>query len=210
MRKTMLLTCLLLLTGLTTVHAGRRVMLGVRGGFELTEMNFNAEDLRESNRVGFYFGPSIEFALPLVGLGIDISALYSRRSLKVDDQKVTQKYIQVPANLRFGVEIGDVVTVFASAGPQLGMNIGKDIFHWKDEEDMTNRQFLMQNTMLSFNFGFGVHLENHLEAGVYYNVPVGKAADFTWDKLSTELKDTTWSSAKTKTNAWHISLTYFF
>jgi hypothetical protein len=78
------------------------------------------------------------------------------------------------------------------------------------KEDMTNRQFLMQNTMLSFNFGFGVHLENHLEAGVYYNVPVGKAADFTWDKLSTELKDTTWSSAKTKTNAWHISLTYFF
>ena len=135
MRKTMLLTCLLLLTGLTTVHAGRRVMLGVRGGFELTEMNFNAEDLRESNRVGFYIGPSIEFALPLVGLGIDISALY---------------------------------------------------------------------------FGFGLHLENQLEAGVYYNVPVGKTADFTWDKLSTELKDTTWSSAKTKTNAWHISLTYFF
>ena len=209
MRKTMLLTCLLLLTGLTTVHAGRRVMLGVRGGFELTEMNFNAEDLRESNRVGFYFGPSIEFALPLVGLGIDISALYSRRSLKVDDQKVTQKYIQVPANLRFGVEIGDVVTVFASAGPQLAFNVGPGTFYWEDSKGYRN-SFSLQDTKLSLNLGCGVQVGNHLECAAYYNIQLGKTADFTWDTLNTQLADQSLHHAKSATNAWSLSLTYIF
>lgn len=201
--------CASLMLLLSAMQAGNPVKLGIKGGFELTEMNFNAEDLRETNRLGYYFGPVLQFGLPLTGLGIDISALYSKRNLKVDDDKVPQKCVLLPANLRFGVEIGDLITFFASAGPQFSFNIGKGIYYWK-EEDQTNRQFLMQNTTVSFNFGLGVHLEHHLEAAVYYNLPMGKAADFTWDKLSTELKEISWNSAKTKTNAWQVTLSFYF
>ena len=207
--KKMLLTCILLIAVLSTGQARTIATFGFKGGFELTEMNFKSPNLRENNRVGYYFGPVMHFQLPLSGLSIDASALYCKRNLKVDDDRVPQKCGLLPVNFRFGVDIGDVASVFACAGPQLSFNIGDDVYYWK-EEDQSNRQFLLQNTLVSFNFGIGVRLENHLEAGVYYNVPVSKAADFTWDKLSQELKETTWSNAKTKTNAWHVSVSYYF
>lgn len=209
MKRTMMATCLLLTT-LLSLRAGNPVKLGVRGGFELTEMNFNVDDLRQTNRAGFYVGPVISFGMPLSGLSMDIGALYSKRDLKVDDEKVKQKSILVPVNMRFGVDVADVMTVFASAGPQLSFNIGDDVFNWVDNEDKTNHQYTMQNTLVSFNFGLGIRLEKHIEAGVYYNLPIGKAADFTWEKLKNELKQTTWSTAKTKTNAWHVSVSYYF
>jgi hypothetical protein len=201
----MLLTMVLL-----TARAGTPMRFGFKGGFELTEMNFNSNALRESNRMGYYMGPVMYFGLSTSGQSIDAAALYSKRKLKVEDENVPQKCILLPVNLRFGVEVGDVATIFASAGPQISFNIGDDIYYWKEEDDNTNRQFLMQNTLVSFNLGVGIQLEKHLEAGVYYNVPMGKAADFSWDKLAKELQETTWNSAKTKTNAWHVSVTYYF
>lgn len=208
LKRCFLLTCLLMAVMLDA-KAGTPVAFGVKAGFELTELNFNSNALRQENRVGFYVGPSIEFPLHLSGLSMDISGLYSKRNLKVDNEKVPQKCILLPANLRFGVEVGKVALVFASAGPQFAFNIGDDIYQWQGE-DQRNRQYMMQNTLLSFNFGIGVRLEHHLEAAVYYNIPVGKAADFTWDKLTDELKNTTWETAKTKTNAWHVSVSYYF
>ena len=99
--------------------------------------------------------------------------------------------------------------IFFSGGPQLAFNVGKDIYYWKDEQQ-DNHQYILQNTLVSFNFGAGVHIGPRVEAGIYYNIPLGKTADFTWDKLSSELRETTWSRAKSKTNAWHIALALYF
>ena len=70
------------------IKAGTPVDFGLKGGFELTEMNFNASDLREANRAGFYAGPAMKFTLPVVGLTIDASLLYSQRDLKVDNSDI--------------------------------------------------------------------------------------------------------------------------
>ena len=42
------------------LKAGTPVDFGLKGGFELTEMNFSASDLREANRAGFYLGPDAD------------------------------------------------------------------------------------------------------------------------------------------------------
>lgn len=185
------------------------VRFGLKGGLELTQMEFSSSALKESNRAGFYFGPEMKFQLPVVGLGIDVSLLYNRRDLKVDDEKLMQQSILAPAHLRYGVSIGDVIGVFLCAGPQFSFNVGDDVFHWRDSED-NNKQYSLQNTQLSLNFGGGLTLGTNLEASVFYNVPLGKTADFTWETLSSELKNQDWSRAKSRLNAWHISLTYYF
>lgn len=191
------------------LQAGKLADFGVKGGFELTEMNFNSNDLQESNRAGFYVGPVVKFKLPVVGLGIDASLLYSKRDLKVDGNYIDQQSLLLPANLRYGVGLGSVMSIFASAGPQLSFNIGDDIFHWKDDE-LDNHQYSLQNTMISFNFGLGLNFGGHLEAGIYYNVPMGKTADFTWEEVGTDLVRTDWSREKTRTNAWHVAVAYYF
>lgn len=185
------------------------VVFGFRGGFELTEMNFNTNALRESNRAGFYVGPTLRIDLPLTGMDLDVALLYSKRDLKVAGETMGQKSLLLPVNARYGVGVGDVVGIFASIGPQFSFNIGDDIFYWKDK-DNNNNQYSLQNTMISFNLGMGVTIGGHLEAGVYYNIPAGKTADFTWDRLGSELRNTTWERAKSKTNAWHVAVSYYF
>ena len=191
------------------MQAGTPIGFGLKGGFELTEMNFNTSDLREANRAGFYVGPTMKFTLPVVGLTIDASLLYSQRDLKVDGEKILQKSLLMGGDLRYGVGIGDALGIFVNIGPQLSLNIGDDVFYWKDDED-NNHQYTFQNTLISFNLGLGVSFLNHFEAGIYYNIPAGKTADFTWDKVGEDLKDTSWNRAKSKTNAWHVAVAYFF
>jgi hypothetical protein len=183
--------------------------VGLKGGFELTQMDFSTDALRNSNRAGFYVGPQLKFKLPVVGLGIEGSLLYSQRDMHVDGETLKQKSILMPVHARYGASIGEVVGVFFTAGPQFSFNVGDDIFYWKDEDD-SNNQFSLQTTMLSINFGIGASLGPNLEAAVFYNVPLGKTADFTWDNLGNELKSQEWSRAKSRTNAWHIALSYFF
>ena len=191
------------------IKAGTPVDFGLKGGFELTEMNFNASDLREANRAGFYAGPAMKFTLPVVGLTIDASLLYSQRDLKVDGEKILQKSLLLGGDLRYGVGVGDALGIFVNAGPQLSLNVGDDVFYWRDEA-MNNHQYALQNTMISFNLGLGVSFLSHFEAGIYYNIPAGKTADFTWDKIGENLKDTSWNRAKSKTNAWHVAVAYYF
>ena len=189
--------------------AGTPVRFGLKGGFELTEMNFNASDLRQANRAGFYAGPVAKFSLPVVGLCIDASVLYSQRDLKVDGEKILQKSLLLGGDLRYGVGLGNALSIFVNAGPQLSLNVGDDVFYWKDDEQ-NNHQYALQNTMISFNLGLGVSFLRHFEAGIYYNIPAGKTADFTWDKIGETLKDTSWNRAKSKTNAWHVAVAYYF
>lgn len=185
------------------------VRFGVKGGLELTQMEFSSDVLRDANRAGFYVGPQVKFQLPVIGLGVDVSALYSRRSLKVEGETLIQESLILPAHVRYGAGIGDLVGVFLCVGPQFSFNLGDDILYWRDDYN-NNKLYILQNTMLSLNFGAGATIGSHLEAGVFYNLPLGKTADFTWDQLGDKVKDQFWNRAKTRTNAWHISLTYYF
>ena len=194
---------------LSVSPVGAQVRIGLKGGLELTQMEFSSAALRESNRAGFYVGPQAKFQLPVVGLGIDVAALYSRREVKVESESLTQQSLLIPAHVRYGVSIGNVLGIFLCAGPQISFNVGDDIFYWRDK-DNNNNQYSLQNTLLSMNFGGGIDIGPNLEATIYYNVPLGKTADFTWDRLGTELKNESWRRAKSRINAWHVALTYFF
>ena len=191
------------------VTAQSLVRFGVKGGLELTEMDFSADALRESNRAGFYVGPVVKFQLPVVGLGLDAAPLYSLRTLKVEGEKLTQQSLVVPVHARYGANVGDLLGVFLCAGPQFSFNLGDDILYWKDN-DGNNKQFSLQNTMLSVNLGAGVTIGGHLEASIFYNIPLGKTADFTWDELGSRLSEQSWKRAKSRTNAWHLALVYYF
>ena len=191
------------------IWSGAPVRVAVKGGLELTQMDFSTSDLRDANRAGFYIGPMLGITLPIVGVGVDVSLLYNQRSLKVDGERFRQESLLIPVNMRYAMNLGDALGIFLSAGPQFGFNLGDDIFYWKDALN-SNHQYNLQNTMLSFNLGAGLHIGSHLEGGIYYNIPLGKTADFTWDQLGSELKNTTWNRAKSRTNAWHIAVVYYF
>jgi len=189
--------------------AGAQVRFGLKGGFQLATLDFNSDALKNTNRLGFSVGPMVKFQLPIIGLGVDVAALYDQRDLKVDDTVFKQKSVVLQGDARFGVGIGELLGIFFKLGPRFSFNVGDDFVHWLTTE-AEYKQWSLQETMLSVNMGVGVTFAKHFEADLRYNVPISKTSDFTWNELGDELWDQTWHHAKSRTNAWSVSVSYFF
>lgn len=198
---------LVVLLATITVAAQAQVKFGVKGGLNLTNMKFDNSIVDKSNQTGFFIGPTINFTLPVVGLGIDASALYDQRSAKIEgsDDKLKQQSIQIPVNLRYGFGLGNTASFYIFAGPQFGFNIGD-----KTTNLLNNAlEWRLKDSNLSANLGVGLMLLNHLQVSANYNVALGTTGE-------TNVVNSTLSTAgniltgKTKANAWQLSVAYFF
>ena len=198
---------LVVLLATMAVAAQAQVKFGVKGGLNLTNMKFDNSIIDKSNQTGFFIGPTLNFTLPVVGLGIDASALYDQRSAKIEgsDDKLKQQSIQIPINLRYGFGLGNTASFYIFAGPQFGFNIGDKSANIVDN----SLEWRLKDSNLSANVGVGLMLLNHLQVSANYNVALGTTGE-------TNVVNSTLSTAgniltgKTKANAWQLSVAYFF
>lgn len=173
--------------------ASAQVQFGLKGGLNVTSMSFSEKVLNKENRAGFFIGPTAKFTLPIVGLGIDASALYDQREAEVEDEKIKQQAINVPINLRYSVGLGETASVYFAAGPQFGFNVGD-----KEHKLTDGETWKLSGSTLSVNFGLGVMILNHVQIGANYNLVCGKTGELS------VLKN------KGRANAWQISAAYYF
>lgn len=187
--------------------AQAQIKFGVKGGLNVTDMSLSASVIDKSNQTGFFIGPTVKLSLPLVGLGIDAAALYDQRDAKINDEKISQKSINIPVNLRYGVGLGSLASIYFAAGPQFGFNIGNKDFGWGSDEYANT--FQMKKSNFSINLGAGVSLLKHLEIGFTYNIACGKTGEASvWNVAQGVGKDII--TKDTKTNAWQVSAAYYF
>ena len=85
------------------VHADEPLKFGVKAGLNVSDFYFDSEVFDKSNQIGWFFGPTVKFTLPVVGLGMDASVLYDYRAAKLDyatmTQTVKQQQIAIPVML---------------------------------------------------------------------------------------------------------------
>lgn len=174
---------------------------GLKGGLNITDMSFSSDVVDASNRTGFFIGPTVKFTLPIVGLGIDASALYDQREAKVKgaDKKLKQQAINIPINLRYDIGLGSLAAVYLAAGPQFGFNVGDK--HQTIVEDVADWKLNTSN--FSVNVGFGVMLLSHLQVGANYNIVCGKTGEVTVFDGAKEV-------FRGRSNTWQISAAYYF
>lgn len=189
----------------TSVNA-QGVKLGVKGGLNVTDMNLDSKLLDKSNCMGGFIGPTIKFTLPVIGLGIDASALYDFREAKVTDRanqekSVKQEQISIPVNARYSIGLGSTASAFLFAGPQWSINIGDKDFEWTK-----GSSYSFKDSNFSVNAGLGITLMDHLQISANYNIAMGKTADVKARKLLTDLPE----KAKSRINSWQIAVAYFF
>ncbi len=180
---------------------------GVKGGLNISKMSFSKDVFDSDNKTGFYVGPTIKLSLPL-GFGLDIAALYDQRStdVKTDakpsgttvavyagDEKITQKSIQIPVNLRYNIGLAASAGIYLAAGPQFGFPVGDKVYNTKVGE------YRLKDANLSINFGAGVYLLKHLEVGFTYNLAAVKSGEFK-----------NWDDVDTHNNAWQIGAAIYF
>ncbi len=191
---------------MTAVPANAEVKFGLKGGLNLTSMRLDESVIDKSNQAGFFIGPTVKFTLPIVGLGIDASALYDQRSAEVGNEKVKQQSIQTPVNLRYGIGLGSTASIYFFAGPQFGFNVGDKSFTSFDAATAIASWWTLKSSYLSGNVGAGLMLLGHLQVSVNYNFGLGKTGEYQAIKGVESMLH----SGDTKMNAWQIAATYYF
>lgn len=208
MKKWIFLVVILFAMSLTVQAQG--IKFGIKGGLNIMKMTFSEDVYKSDNQTGFYVGPTIKISLPL-GWGLDIAALYDQRSAKIEpdmraevagkegeyttttDEKIVQKTLQIPINLRYNIGLGGSAGIYLAAGPQFGFPVGDKVYNTKVGE------YRLKDANLSINFGAGVYLLKHLEVGFTYNLAAGKSGEFK-----------NWKDVDTHNNAWQIGAAIYF
>lgn len=168
---------------------------GVKGGVNVAKVTFDDKLLKSDNMAGFFIGPMAEFTIPVVGLGIDGSLLFSQKGIKADNDAVKQYGLDIPVNLKYNIGLGSLLGIYLAAGPDF-------YFDFKGNENGYDKR----RAMVGVNVGAGLKLVKHLQIGFNYNIPLGKSGDVTWkDGVNSVFKA---DSYKTKT--WQISAAYLF
>ncbi len=173
---------------------------GIQAGLNMSNVSVKdaAEDASGAikSRTGFFVGPTVKFTLPIVGLGIDASALYDQREGKSGTETIKSSSIQIPVNVRYGIGLGSIAEVFAFAGPQFGFKLSGD-------KNFGSEEWTLKSSNLSANIGIGATVMSKLQAKLNYNIALGKTGEFKDNDIAKEI-------GSAKFNAWQISLAYFF
>jgi len=194
---------------LFTANVSAQVKFGLKGGLNVTSMSFSQDVVDADNRAGFFIGPTVKFSLPLTGLGIDVSALYDQREAKLKgdgdgDKTFKTQAINIPVNLRYGIGLGSIASIYMYAGPQFGFNVGDKKQSLYDDV----AEWTMRSSNFSINVGAGVMLVKHLQLSANYNIACGKTGEM---KVTDVIGDVAKGlSSRGRSNAWQIGLAYYF
>lgn len=190
---------------LAAVPSQAQVKFGLKGGLNVTDMSLSKEVVDPSNKTGFFVGPTIKVTLPIVGLGLDASALYDQRDAKLGEEKVSLRSINVPINVRYTFGMSSLAAIYLAAGPQFGYNIGdKNVFSYVDEEGAEG--FSLKKSNFSVNVGAGITLMSKFEIGATYNIACGKTGEFNAiDAAGKQI-----FSKGSRMNSWQVSAAYYF
>lgn len=184
---------------------------GLKAGLNVTDMHLNSEVFDKTNRAGWFVGPTVKFSLPLLGLGVDASALYDCRSAKIanpklEERDIKQQQITIPVSLRYSIGLGSSANVFVFAGPQWGFNVGEKDFKWT-----SGSSYSLKKSNFSVNAGLGFTVLNHLQVSANYNIACGKTADLKiLDAVSDAAQQVAGLKSKSRNNSWQIALAYYF
>ena len=192
-------TIVLMAAMLVAIPAKAGINFGIKGGYNITNFSFSEDVIAKDNQQGFFIGPSLKIGIPVLPIGFEIAALYDQRDAKLEGEKISQKSINIPINVRYELGLGDMAGIYVAAGPQFGFNIGDKKFSFSNAND-----YEMKDSNLSLNLGAGIRLVSHLEIGFNYNIALGKTGGFN------EVDGAKNLVGNGKANAWQISAAYYF
>ena len=182
-----IMACLLL-----AVPAQAQVKFVLKGGLDVSKLDNKVGD----NTTGFFVGPMVDVTLPIIGLGIDVAALYSQSGLDVNNKNSEKlKSVEIPVNLKWTLGLGSTLGVYVAAGPQFGFSINDG---WKQLMEESNKSFV------SVNVGAGLKLLRHRQVGVNYNIGASKLGDMIVESSDGNLR------SSIRKNSWQVSLAYMF
>ncbi|MDE6300471.1 MAG: porin family protein [Muribaculaceae bacterium] len=179
---------------------------GPRLGVNVNSLHFNEETFASDNRAGFTGGLTCEFTVPIIGIGMDASVMYVKRSSEwmqthtnatTTTEKVNSDYIEIPLNVKYKLSlplVSKIIAPYVFTGPSFAFKTSKLISAIQD-----------RRTDIAWNFGLGVQLINHLQIGASYGLGLTKVVQFAAPSAAVQGAD-----IQGKNRYWTITAAWLF
>ena len=178
--------------------AWSQVRFGVRGGLTLGELRFDRDIIDSDNRMGYCGGLLLDFNIPVVGVGAEVSVMYTHRNNRMTDHDRIFKrhYIDIPVYARYRLGLKSLDHIFAPlifTGPSFSV-----LFNENAPSNYSNCK-----TYLSWDVGAGMDLFKHLRLTATYGIGMSKAMKYIDREYDGE-------QVSGKDRYWTISAAYLF
>ena len=180
------------------LQGAAQVRMGLRGGVTLGELRFDRNVINSDNRVGYTGGLVLDLNIPVVGIGIEASAMYTHRSNRLTDGNNLFKrhYIDIPVYARYRMSlpsVGNVVAPIVFTGPSFSI-----LFNENAPTTYSNCK-----TYLSWDVGGGVDMFKHLRVTASYGIGISKAMSYIDQEYSGD-------EVHGKDKYWTLNAAWFF
>lgn len=213
MKTIKVLAATLLLGATVAVPAQAQIRFGVKAGANFNKLHLsNVEDnFTSDNGAGFTGGVMVEGVIPIIGLGIDASLMYTRMNSSIDEvftsgvagtegnvtSSKAKNFFQIPVNVKYKFTL-PVVSSFLSpylfTGPDFAFKLG-------GKDDV----FKTKTFQCAWNVGVGIELINHLQIQGSYGFGMNNVFEHVVGDAAT-----TTSDFKTRNNYWTVTAAWLF
>lgn len=197
----------------TALPASAQFRFGPKIGTEVTNMRFDKDVLSSENRAGFTGGLQIEFTVPVIGLGFDLSAMYVHRVFSASGLPTTEgtdvdydnykkrDYIEIPLHVKYKIGlpvIGSILTPYIFTGPNFAVLASKKAI----TDGVKNKSF-----DTAWDFGVGLQLFTHLQIGASYSLGMNKTVELVNKVGNTGINP---ADLDSRCNYWTITAAWMF
>lgn len=211
MKKTTKIILALVMVIACASTASAQFRFGIKAGINVNELHLNQKTFDKDNGCGFTGGVMVEFTVPVIGIGIDGSVMYTYMNNSIDipassgdlissikseaETNVGKNFIEIPINLKYKLTIPAVeklIKPYIFTGPTFAFKLDKN----------TLDSFKTKTCQTAWNVGLGVELLNHLQIGASYGFGMNNVADKVFGVDAEKLK--------VKNNYWTVTAAYLF
>lgn len=189
--------------------ASAQFRFGIKAGLNVDKMSISGSELISAdNSCGFTGGVMTEFEVPIIGICLDASLMYTRMNTSIDvaglnvgnvDNKIGNKigknFIEIPVNLKYKLNLPAVAAIikpYVFTGPSFAFKLDKE----------TAKTFDTKTCQVAWNLGLGVELIKHLQIGASYGWNINNAAKMVLPLNTAEIK--------AKNNYWTVTAAWLF
>lgn len=191
---------LMMLTAISSA-AFAQFRWGIKAGMNVTSLHLDKSTLESANRAGFTGGLTAEFTVPVIGIGADLSVMYTHRTNVVNGAETDglssfkSDFVEIPLHLKYKLGlpvVGNIISPYIFTGPCFGILASKKAI----TEAWERKAF-----DIAWDFGLGVQLVKHLQIGASYGLGINKVA---------KVMGANAKPIDIKNNCWTITAAYLF
>ncbi len=186
-------------------QANAEFRFGIKAGLNVNKLHLSdyKANLNSDNQCGFTAGVMTEFTVPVVGIGFDLSLMYTHMNNEIkegiNEGAVGKNFLEIPLNLKYKFNIpviNSIIRPMVYTGPTMALKLDKSTF-----EGISTK-----TVQMGWNLGLGLELFKHLQVSGGYTFGMNNVAK----KIPVLDNNLNIGDIKVKNNYWTITAAYLF